>query len=208
MAVKKPSLLKVWFTFLLAAFFWLIIFYLQVFNFWVSMAVALPLLAGLGWFSQGSFFSKMEFNRKNIITGIIMALVLYGVFWAGNYLSRFFFSFAGAEIAAIYVHRAEAPLWLITLLLFFLIGPCEELYWRGFVQHQLSQHFGLRLGCFLAAILYTSVHFWSGNLILVLAALVLGLIWGWLYRATGSVVPGIISHGLWDLMAFVWFPVG
>jgi membrane protease YdiL (CAAX protease family) len=50
------------------------------------------------------------------------------------------------------------------------------------------------------------VHAWSGNLPLLLAAFTAGLLWGALFAWTGSLVPGIISHGLWDILVFVVAP--
>lgn len=124
----------------------------------------------------------------------------------GNYLSRVIFSFAGTDIAAIYGHKAEAP-GFIGLVLFLVVGPSEELYWRGFVQRQFSLRYGESTGWLLATAVYTAVHLWSGNFILVLAALVSGLAWGWIYLASRTVVPGIVSHAIWDLVIFVLLPV-
>ncbi len=54
--------------------------------------------------------------------------------------------------------------------------------------------------------LYTAVHLASGNIMLVLAAAVCGVFWGWLYLRYRSPVLNIVSHTLWDLAVFVVFP--
>jgi len=34
-----------------------------------------------------------------------------------------------------------------------------------------------------------------------------GLLWGALFAWTGSLVPGILSHALWDVLMFVLVPL-
>ena len=61
-------------------------------------------------------------------------------------------------------------------------------------------------GFALTALLYTAVHLSSGNIMLVLAAAVCGVFWGWLYLRFRSPILNIVSHTLWDLAVFVVFP--
>jgi membrane protease YdiL (CAAX protease family) len=89
-----------------------------------------------------------------------------------------------------------------------IIGPGEELFWRGFVQRRLEIKKGKKSGLVLATALYTVVHIFTGNIILLIAALTCGIFWGWLYQKYRSMIINMISHSLWDVMVFIILPFG
>lgn len=95
----------------------------------------------------------------------------------------------------------------MTLLILLLIGPGEEFFWRGFIQRRWQNRFGPLAGWVLASALYSLVHLGSGNVMLVLAALVCGLFWGGLYLRCRSLLSVAVSHALWDILIFVLFPL-
>ena len=59
-----------------------------------------------------------------------------------------------------------------------LIGPGEEIFWRGYLQRRWQERFGAGRGFLFAAALYAAVHAGSGNVMLVLAAAVCGAVLG------------------------------
>ena len=61
MTSREISTSQVFFTLVLAAVFWYLIFSAQLFNFWLSMAVAASVLAGLAVFLQGPPVAKKIF---------------------------------------------------------------------------------------------------------------------------------------------------
>jgi membrane protease YdiL (CAAX protease family) len=87
------------------------------------------------------------------------------------------------------------------------IGPAEEIFWRGLVQQRLETRLGRWGALATASILYAAVHAWSMNLMLVAAALLCGLAWGFLFARTRNLWPCIISHAIWDVAIFVAFPL-
>jgi membrane protease YdiL (CAAX protease family) len=145
---------------------------------------------------------------QKIGLGVLSALVLYGVFWGGNAISRAVFPAAAKDIGAVYAFRQDASIIRIGLLIVFVIGPGEELFWRGFLQRRWQKRLGLRSSWLLAAGFYALVHIGSGNLMLVLSALVCGLYWGALYARFRSAIMVAVSHTLWDLLIFIIFPLG
>ena len=145
---------------------------------------------------------------QKIGLGVLSALVLYGVFWGGNAISRAVFPAAATGIRAVYGFRQDASIIRIGLLIVFVIGPGEELFWRGFLQRRWQKRLGLQSGWLLAAGFYALVHIGSGNLMLVLSALVCGLYWGALYVRFRSALLVAFSHTLWDLLIFIIFPLG
>ena len=76
----------------------------------------------------------------------------------------------------------------------------------GLPAEALPGSFRRRPGIPLAAAVYAVVHAGSGNPMLVLAAAVCGLFWGYLYLRTDSVLLVAVSHTVWDLAVFVVFP--
>lgn len=145
---------------------------------------------------------------KQLVGGLILATALWCVFWIGDKLSSLVFGFARGQIDSIYGMRAGMPSWVIALLLFIIIGPAEEIFWRGFVQRNLSAKWGSDFGFLAATAIYTLIHIWSFNFMLIMSALVCGFIWGFLYRIQPKWLPAlIVSHAVWDACVFVIFPI-
>ena len=96
---------------------------------------------------------------------------------------------------------------MIALLIGLVIGPGEEVFWRGFLQRELEPRMGRSAGYLAATAVYGLVHIFTGNLMLVVAATVAGLVWGWMYLKIGRLWPGIISHVAWDFAVFLFFPL-
>jgi len=139
--------------------------------------------------------------------GAAIAVLLWMVFWVGDKASQLLFAFARPQVDLIYgMKSGHSPL-CISLLLLCIIGPAEEIFWRGYVQRTFSQRFTPDLGFLLATACYTLVHLPSMNFMLIMAAMVCGLAWGALYRLIPQHFTAIVvSHALWDAAAFVWFP--
>jgi hypothetical protein len=180
-------------------------------DFWWWMSADLVLLIGIALTIDPSFRRSIATDLhagipKKLALGILSAAVLYFVFFAGNIISRKLFSFATSNIAAVYDFKAGAAPARIWLLITIVIGPGEEIYWRGYLQRALALRFGPANGCFLAAMLYAGVHLASGNVMLVVAALVCGFAWGWLYFRFGSILLNAVSHTVWDVAVFLLFP--
>lgn len=142
-----------------------------------------------------------------LLWGVCIAVVLWGVFWTGDKVSQLLFDFARPQVNSIYSMKGTMSSTVIALLLLFVIGPAEEIFWRGFVQRRLSSRYGRVTGFIIATTCYTLVHVWSFNPMLLMAAAVCGICWGLLYCLRPKMLPAIIvSHALWDVAAFVIFP--
>ena len=150
----------------------------------------------------------MRWSPSNILLGVVIAAVLWGIFWTGDKVSSWLFDFARPQVNAIYgMKEGESP-WLLSVFMLFLIGPAEEIFWRGYVQRTLSGRFSRNAGFVITTLLYAAVHAGSCNFMLVMAALVAGVVWGGLYRLFPERFSAvIISHALWDAAVFVWFPI-
>lgn len=192
----------------LAFALWCFTFAVPAGNFWLklcSSALVLSLTAlRLAGRERKTLF---PFKARHLWVGILSALVLYAIFWLGSALSSMLFPFAPREISSIYSSKVQLSPALIGLLLLFIMGPAEEIYWRGFVQRNLTRRLGPVKGVLITAVIYSLVHLAALNFMLLVAAGVCGLYWGWIYQREQSLVPVILSHSVWDVLIFVLFPV-
>lgn len=102
--------------------------------------------------------------------GITIAAALWDIFWLGDSVSQLLFSFARPEVNLIYAMKdGESPV-ILSILLLVLIGPAEEIFWRGYVQKSLGEKMGRFWGFIVATAIYALVHVGALNLMLVLAA--------------------------------------
>ena len=177
-------------------------------NFWVAMPCSAAVLCILSCLFNPGWWRQVRWSFKDVVIGIGLAAFLWGVFWTGDKVSAWLFDFARPQVDAIYGIRQGASPWLLSVLMLFLIGPAEEIFWRGYVQGSLSSRLGKDRGLVVAVILYALVHVASFNFMLVMAAFVAGAVWGLMYRLFPERFAAIIiSHALWDAAVFVWFPI-
>lgn len=184
-------------------------------NFWICMSVSAVVLTtlALSFSSDRKGVLKVEKPLLQLLGGVVLAFALWGIFWVGDYLSNRWFDFARPEVDAVYSMKDGVPAGLVAALLLCLIGPAEEFFWRGFVQNKMGQLMsGSRSGRFLALVVttavYALVHIWSFNFMLIMAALVAGAVWGFVYWLCPKSLPALIlSHAVWDALVFVWMPI-
>jgi membrane protease YdiL (CAAX protease family) len=182
-------------------------------DFWWWMTANLTLLITLGFIIDKNYLPwlKIDFSvnvLKKIGLGLLSAAFLYGLFFAGNYLSRLWFGFAESGIDNVYTFKGNAPALRIALLMVLVIGPGEEIFWRGFLQRHYASKWGKWPGFIIALVLYTGVHVFTGNFMLVMAALICGIFWGWLYLKYESMLLNVVSHTIWDIVVFLVLPFG
>lgn len=180
-------------------------------DFWWWMSINLVVLITAGMLTDKTYLSHLRADvsnglAKKVLYGVLSAVFLYGVFFAGDFLSSRMFDFAGEQISGVYGFKGGASGSRIFLLMLLIIGPGEELFWRVFVQRRLMERFSPVAGFLLATALYTGIHLLTGNFMLIMAALTAGLFWGWLYLRFRSPLMLVISHILWDISVFLIFP--
>ncbi len=176
-------------------------------NFWYTMTASAVVLTTLATLSCRACVSTLRFTLGQVLAGVAIAAVLWVVFWVGDKVSQLMFSFARPEVDMIYGMKTGTDPTVVALLLLLIVGPAEELFWRGFVQRSLSARWGANAAFAVTLVLYTVIHVWAFNLMLLLAALVVGGCWGLLYRLRPQALPAlIVSHAVWDVCAFVLFP--
>ena len=154
------------------------------------------------------WWKRVRLAPTDILLGIAIAAALWGVFWIGDKLSQLMFNFARPQVDLIYGMKDGESALLLTALMLFLIGPAEEIFWCGYIQHSLSQRWNPNIGLVVTTAIYALVHAGSFNFMLTMAAMVAGAAWGLLYRFFPERFGAIIvSHAVWDVAVFIWFPI-
>ena len=189
---------------LLAIFCWAFTFGCSAGNFWIKigLSVLAVFLYSLYWQKP-----KISFRLSSLVWGILSAAALYFLFFVGNALAPYFLSGSQGQVGGIYSLGEGTHKIIVFLLLFFVTGPGEEIFWRGFLQDQMMRRQGNFLGYFITTLLYAGVHIFSGNLVLILAAFVAGAFWGALYLWKRDLLLQIISHSFWSAFIFAVFPI-
>lgn len=149
---------------------------------------------------------RLRPSRRPAVTGAASAAALYGIFRAGDVMARRIMPAGADQITDIYALRSLEPAGTIAARLALVIGPAEELFWRGFVQARLRRRYGDLTGTVLASVAYGGAHLATGNATLVGAATVAGAYWGALSTAGASMESLIASHVLWDILTFLVAP--
>ncbi|MCA1029452.1 CPBP family intramembrane metalloprotease [Bacillus timonensis] len=153
-----------------------------------------------------SFFTD-DTTIRNVLIGALSGVLLYAVFFFGKLMLLFLHSPLVQEISALYSIVGPSTWWHY-IVLFFIIVPGEELFWRGFIQKRLVLYFhSSRKGIFLASILYASAHFYSNSTLLIVAAFVAGIFWGILYQWKKNIWLNIVSHLVFDLLLLIVLPL-
>jgi membrane protease YdiL (CAAX protease family) len=179
-------------------------------DFWWRFASTIVVLVTLSAILDRRFVSSLasdfdEGGGKKALLGCLSALALYLIFFTGDFILRALLPPSGRMISDIYgLGEGQSAVKIVLLIL--VIGPGEELFWRGFLQGGYARRYGRLPALVLSTTLYTLVHLGSGNAVLILAAFVGGLFWGSLFSWKRSMIVNMTSHTIWDIAAFVLFP--
>ncbi len=195
---------------IVAVLFWFVMFspWTKDFvNFWITMGFAGTTLVLMSAFLGKNFKQQFSLNTKDILIGLASAVILYLIFLLGEYLSTQWFDFARVQVDNIYSMKEGESKVFLSLLLLLLVGPAEEIFWRGHVQRLLGEKYSEWTAFFVTTLIYTLVHIWSFNFMLIMAAMVCGAFWGLIYKYNKNLVTLIISHAVWDVSVFILFPI-
>lgn len=148
---------RVWMAVLVAAVLWFVMFSpltAPSIPFWPVMTASGVLLTLLSLRLGGNPFQGRSGVLSTMVLGVGLAVGLWCFFWLGDKVSQLLFSFARPQVDVIYDMGSSFPRWAIALLLLFVIGPAEELFWRGFVQRRMAERWGAWGGFAVATLCY------------------------------------------------------
>lgn len=163
---------------------------------WSFVPVRVPSLREAGW-----------------AVGIFVAAFV-GIIVVGVVLQTLDVQTASNEAATTAFENPEIIPLLIPLQ-FLLVGPGEELLFRGIIQGTLREHFGAWGAIFLASLAFAPAHILAltGGLTAVVTSIgvlfVPSLLFGYAYERTQNLVVPALAHGLYNatLFGFIYVAV-
>lgn len=173
-------------------------------RFWTRMTATGATLGGLSLVADPAL-RRLRPTGTDVAAGLASAGGLYVIFRVGDFFARRIMPKGAEEIDAVYELRGEHDPKALAARLAFVIGPAEELFWRGFVQTRLQATYG-RAGTAAAIGAYGGAHLVTGNATLVGAATVAGAYWSLLAAGGMSMEALIVSHVAWDVVIFLIAP--
>jgi membrane protease YdiL (CAAX protease family) len=174
-------------------------------RFWQRMTWTGLTLGGLSLIAEPNL-RRRRLGLREAALGLGSAGILYVVFQIGDRLARLILPQSDMEIGAIYGLEKLRPRKELAARLAFIIGPAEELFWRGLVQARLMKQFGQLPGYVMGTAAYGGAHLVTGNITLIGAAIVAGAFWGGLATFGVPLDALIISHSFWDVFIFLIAP--
>ena len=188
----------------LASAGWAFAFGLPWGDFWLKIGLAVTVVCAYSLLWQRP---RIAVRWGSIGVGLVSAALLYGMFYVGNALAPYVVSDARGQVGGIYGLGERSSMVWVFLLLFCVTGPGEEIFWRGFLQDRLEHRMGRLQGFVTATLIYSAVHVFSGNVMLMLAALVAGAWWGAFYAWRKDLCALIVSHSAWSALIFTVAPI-
>lgn len=165
---------------------------------------AIPLCAG--WISLSAraappgLAARLRPRWGDAGLGLSAALLLYAAtrtfLWAGCGGATDVLCGPLAAMFARFDTRGVVP----ALGLGLLVGPAEELFWRGVVQQRLVPRLGRAGAVAATTALACLVALASGEPFLALATAPTYAVWGALAAWRGSLVPSLLSHSTWSVL--------
>jgi uncharacterized protein len=151
---------------------------------------------------------RSRIRGRDVASGLASAAALYGVFMVGDRVVRRLLKRGGEDIGEVYALRELGPAPELAARLALVIGPAEELFWRGFVNARLQRSLGRWPGAAAGSVAYAGAHVATGNFTLFGAAGVAGAYWSALAAAGMPMGALVVSHVAWDLLTFLVAPTG
>lgn len=124
-----------------------------------------------------------------VSVGLVIGMDLFGI---------------GTENSKTESLQTNITLWnfIIAFVSASIVSPIyEEIFYRGFLYRFFSSRYGILSGMLISSSIFTLVHIPTFNTMPV--NFVSGLIFAWVFHKTGSVVPSILIHGVFNGIAVI-----
>ncbi len=169
---------------------------------WTGIACASS-IAAVGALMLRSVRSRVRPSLFRVVAGLAAGLALYLGAWAFVHVLGLG---ASAPLRALYAWRGNHGL-LFLLGTMLVTIAAEELLWRGVVTRFAMERLGRVWGITAGAALYAVGLAGSANPVLMAAAILCGVFWGWVYAATDDLVAPIVCHLAFDALAMFVAPL-
>lgn len=166
-------------------------------------------IAGYVWLTNDreliNYRLPTRFEWALLALGVIVLLVVQ--FGLGSLLSVI--GLEAGENQVVLIGRENPVFFLYMILVSILVvGPVEELLFRGVVQGLLRRAMSAWPAILVASAFFGLVHVWAvqgsleQQLVYAVVATVLGVVLGYLYERTGNIVVPGLAHGFYNAVLF------
>jgi membrane protease YdiL (CAAX protease family) len=146
-------------------------------------------------------------DRGDVVWAIIGSVGAYGIMIAGNILLTVLgIEGQSHELGQLGAQNPELLLVLIPLS-FLLIGPGEELLFRGVIQTAFVERVGIAGGIVATSAIFALIHLpnygWIDGLPTIGLLFVVSLTWGYIYERTDSLFVPAMAHAAFNAFQFL-----
>ncbi len=180
------------------------LFQKELLPFWLMAAGITLLLAVYAILIAGKPFNWIDWHPLFVLIGVGIALLFTLFYYLILHLLDFFWPILPHAFSYLTVLKGQWNLTGISLLLFFIIAPCLELFWRGFIQRWAMNRWGGQIGCLLTVLFYVAVFAYSLDWLLIISAFATAVFFGIFYAWTKNIVPCIVAHSFWLALLFLF----
>src|SRR5207247_363360 len=138
-------------------------------RFWDRMTATCAILGTIAIAGDRSL-QRPRIRPRDIALGVGIAAGLYGIFQVGDRAVRRVLPSGDQNISDIYQLRQLRPKVEIAVRLAAVIGPAEELFWRGLLRRSLAGRWGRLPSLAVSTVAYGGAHIVTGNAALIGAA--------------------------------------
>lgn len=181
----------------------------------VSLPVTESLILGITLLfarSKGAGLRDLGLKKINLKILAIVLVVSAILFLLASAISIFEQAIFGPDPLGKTLEESVTPknfVQLIAMIAFslFLVGPCEELAFRGFVQRGFQNSFGKRIGLLIASILFGLLH-GLNTLYAIIPISAISLVMGYVWQRTdGNTTASALLHGIYNsiIIAIAYF---
>jgi hypothetical protein len=169
----------------------------------LTLAVALTYLAG----ALGSGPVPLERGHpdrrtlaRHAVGPVLLGVATFAVFYGCALVARHIpvLRAALASVLGYANHGSQGLVWATTLA----NGAAEEVFFRGAVYAALGEHHPVAASTALYALVTAATR----NPALVLAAVVMGTLFGWQRRAGGGIAAPMVTHLTWSTLMLRYLP--
>lgn len=92
---------------------------------------------------------------------------------------------------------------LMAVNLLVLAPIAEEMLCRGMMMNGLKERFSENTALVVSSVIFGAMHIMAGGPVLVIGCIIMGLLFGIVYKETGSLIAAIIVHSVANLPDFI-----
>jgi membrane protease YdiL (CAAX protease family) len=143
---------------------------------------------------------RRHHHQRRVIAAACVGVLLFLAFVGADLVARHLPGLSGAlhDVLA----KADDGRLVIVLAVASVSGLAEESFFRGALYDAFSHRYAL-IG---SVAVYAVVTMLTGNLALVVAAVVLGTVTAFERRATGGILAPVVTHVVWSMLMILALP--